>query len=88
MYARRLLVDYGITPDDYERMRREQNDLCKICKRPSEERKFNVDHDHKTGKVRGLLCAACNRGIGFLQDSADIALSAAKYLMDYEDRPT
>ena len=55
---------YGITLEDYNKF--DQN--CNICGALEEGRGFNmnVDHDHKTGKVRGLLCNSCNRGLGLL----------------------
>ncbi len=42
-----------------------------------------VDHDHKTGKTRGLLCSNCNRGLGLLKDSIQIVKNALKYLKDF-----
>jgi hypothetical protein len=52
---------YGLTIADYERMIVEQGGKCALCKRPPKTQKLNVDHNHKTGKVRKLLCSLCNR---------------------------
>ena len=74
---------YGITLADYERMFAEQGGVCGICKKfrvSKSHPRLNVDHDHKTGRVRGLLCWMCNRGIGLLGDSRERILSAAEYL--------
>jgi hypothetical protein len=56
--------------------------VCAICRQPERTpgRALAVDHDHATGEVRGLLCGNCNRGIGFLGDSAELLESAAGYL--------
>lgn len=56
-----------------------QDGKCAICLRP-ETTPLIIDHDHDSGRVRGLLCSACNRGIGMLQDSAEVVSSAASYL--------
>lgn len=53
---------YGLTPEDVERMICDQNSQCAICKKTSND--LNVDHDHKTGKVRGMLCGGCNALLG------------------------
>ena len=72
---------YGITIEDYDRRLKSQNGLCAICQTaPSKKRKLFVDHCHKTGKVRGLLCHNCNRALGMLKDSSKSAYRAAKYL--------
>jgi hypothetical protein len=57
---------YGITLDDYEKMLAKQEGRCAICRtdRPGGSGKFHVDHDHKTGTVRGLLCMRCNHTLG------------------------
>lgn len=75
---------YGIEIEDYERMLVEQNSCCKICGKHNSEfsKRLNVDHDHETGKVRGLLCIKCNRGIGLLQDSPVILQRALEYLLN------
>jgi len=76
--ARRQAVrrKYGIEQSDYDRMFEEQGGVCKICKRPqrarraakgADQRRLCIDHDHATGKVRGLLCDWCNTGLGFLE---------------------
>jgi hypothetical protein len=77
---------YGITVQDYDMMHMEQNGLCKICNNP-ESRVSNgktsrlaVDHCHNTGKVRGLLCWACNASLGRFKDSIEILESAISYL--------
>lgn len=78
-----LKKKYGITPDDYDRMLLAQGGVCAICNRPpSDPRgyKMHVDHDHVTGRVRGILCGACNKGIGALGDDASRLESAARYL--------
>jgi hypothetical protein len=74
---------YGITLADYDRRLEEQGGVCAICKeaRP-EERTLHVDHDHVTGKVRGLLCFRCNNAIGDLRDDVEFA----HRLLDYLDR--
>jgi len=67
---RRLKKDYGITVEQYNEMLAIQNYKCKICDVDITE-KPNLDHCHKTGKVRSMLCSNCNRGIGHLQDNPD-----------------
>ena len=73
---------YGITEEDEEQMRLDQGNACGICRQTFDEGSYraNVDHDHETGVVRGLLCSACNRGIGFLKDDPEACRSAALYL--------
>jgi uncharacterized protein YbaR (Trm112 family) len=72
---------YGITLEDYVEMFDSQNGVCAICfKECKTKNSLSVDHDHTTGKVRGLLCNACNRAIGMLGDSPEILRKAADYL--------
>lgn len=70
---------FGITRDDWEKMYASQQGACAICKRKG-DRKLCVDHCHTTGKIRGLLCNACNSGIGFLRDSIPSLKAAIAYL--------
>ena len=77
-----MLHRYGIDLEEFDRMLAEQGGVCAICGgglRHGRNR-FDIDHDHVTGKVRGLLCSDCNRGIGFLRDNPDILKRAAEYL--------
>ena len=53
----------GVTDEDYARMLDAQGGGCAICGNPPRSRRLHVDHDHRTGKVRGLLCFRCNRGL-------------------------
>ncbi len=73
---------YGITSKDYEEMLIAQEYRCAICMvdKCSTGRNFAVDHNHTTGKVRGLLCSLCNKGIGSLRDSRALLIKAANYL--------
>ncbi len=72
---------YGLTLEGYNRLSAAQNGLCKICNQPPRPRKrLVVDHDHKTGAVRGLLCNHCNSGIGFFRDNTAWLSSAITYL--------
>jgi len=78
---RHLLKKYGVTFADYSRMLAEQDGRCAICSRPEpNNRMFDVDHDHATGDVRGLLCTSCNRVLGHAGDSPDRLRAAADYL--------
>lgn len=78
---RRRLKTYGLTQNQYDEMLAAQGGLCAICKTPEPGRKtWAIDHCHDTGVVRGLLCLACNSGIGHLRDSAELLLSAAEYI--------
>lgn len=67
-----LRAKYGISVEEYDQMLRDQDSACAICMRselePGSPLKLVVDHDHETGKVRGLLCDFCNRALGVLGD--------------------
>lgn len=83
IYRRKNLRDkYGLTLEMWEEMAEAQDHKCAICGTHRDELKNNlaVDHNHTTGEVRGLLCYACNRGIGLLKDSAEVLNKAAAYL--------
>lgn len=77
---------YGLTPEEGARLLAEQNGECAICKesliggRHSEGDRAYVDHDHATGRVRGLLCIDCNTLIGFAKDNTEILKAACRYL--------
>jgi hypothetical protein len=59
----------------------EQNGCCAICKEPeSRDRELALDHCHDTGEIRGLLCSACNTGIGLFKDSPERLVAASEYL--------
>lgn len=68
---------YGMSVHDYAVMKTSQADVCKACGRPA---LLHVDHDHATGKVRGLLCFNCNAALGHVQDSISRLESLAAYL--------
>lgn len=69
---------YGIGVADVERMLEEQGGACLICDKPDPE---HVDHDHETGKVRGILCFNCNQGLGNFRDDVRSLTRAVGYLM-------
>ena len=71
---------YGITQDDFNNLVEAQDDLCGIC--GDELDKINIDHDHESGKVRGLLCTGCNTGLGHLGDNINGLEKALHYLKD------
>lgn len=75
---------YGISVEEYEALVFIQKGSCAICKRPCKTNKaLSVDHDHKTGKIRGLLCQACNSALGFMEDSIDNIENMIKYLKKF-----
>ncbi|MBN1183458.1 MAG: endonuclease VII domain-containing protein [Bacteroidales bacterium] len=73
---------YSITLEQYNKLYGEQNGCCKICGRHSSKFKngLAVDHNHRTGKIRGLLCNYCNRGLGKFSDSLEKLEKAVEYL--------
>jgi len=74
---------YNMTAEEFVRMFTEQDGKCKICGSKLGTillGKLNIDHDHKTGKVRGLLCRSCNMGLGSFKDNLILLRSAVKYL--------
>ena len=75
---------YGMTPEEYDEWFYKQGGQCAICGREDAGRKgskyFSIDHDHKTGKVRGLLCRHCNVGLGSFMDDPELLVSAIQYL--------
>ena len=78
------LKKYNLTPEEFTYMVMEQGGVCGICGLvPSA---LYVDHDHATGKVRGLLCQKCNSGIGFLGDSLEGLEKAIAYLKKLDSK--
>lgn len=71
---------YGITLDEYEAMQAAQDNVCAICGRPPRSRSLHVDHDHKTGLIRGLLCMPCNTQLLRRHITPDRLRAAADYL--------
>lgn len=72
---------FNMEPEAYSALLAEQGGACRICRRPpAQKRRLEVDHSHSTGKIRGLLCGNCNRGLGLFQDSPTILRLAADYL--------
>jgi predicted RNA-binding Zn-ribbon protein involved in translation (DUF1610 family) len=73
---------YGITLVEYDQMLHNQNNKCAICGNGDEveNRRLAIDHCHESGKVRGLLCGKCNRGLGLFYDNQELLESAIHYL--------
>lgn len=74
---------YGLTFEQYDAMLLEQNGACAICgkvEKHSSKGVLSIDHDHKSGKIRGLLCDTCNRGLGHFYDNVSLLHNAIKYL--------
>ncbi len=74
---RTLCYQYGITDLDYMQMEFNQDKRCAICK---DNKPLEIDHNHITGKVRGLLCTKCNTMLGMSEDSIERLQEAIKYL--------
>lgn len=84
--SRYLKCTYGLTLKEYNNILKSQGYRCGICRSNTNEREgfngtsFSVDHCHDSGKVRGLLCNQCNRGLGMLGDTVGDLKKALKYL--------
>lgn len=83
-----LLKTYQIDSLSYYRLLKQQNEVCAICgkkeiifdKRNNKFRSLAIDHNHKTGKIRGLLCSKCNRGLGLFDDNIQLLKNVIIYL--------
>jgi 5-methylcytosine-specific restriction endonuclease McrA len=77
----KLRRNYGLAPEAYGAMLVTQGGRCAICGNPPNDKSLAVDHAHdKSGQVRGLLCAACNTGLGGFRDNPDLLQKAIDYL--------
>lgn len=75
------LRKFGLTPAGFAALKQEQGGQCAICRaEPAPTRDLAVDHDHATGKVRGLLCSNCNTALGLFGDNPERLDAAREYL--------
>ncbi len=84
-WIRRMTAKHGITIEDYKAMLGMQHNRCALCRSPNPGgspriTRFSIDHDHKTGLVRGLLCTPCNQMLGLAQDGVALLEDAILYL--------
>ena len=89
--ARALRDSFDISVEQFTEMLEKQNGVCAICGSPETHERngkvkaLAVDHNHETGKIRGLLCSDCNTGIGKLKDSPTVLRAAAQYIETYSE---
>lgn len=77
--------EYGVTEEQYNKLLNEQGGCCAICGQQEKSIKkvsLAVDHNHRSGKIRGLLCDTCNRGLGFFKDDPALLFKAIGYLAE------
>lgn len=78
------LKQYGISAEEHKGMIEKAGGACEICNlKLSDPLRLNIDHNHKTGKVRGILCGRCNSGIGQFLDNENRLINAIKYLRSH-----
>ena len=73
---------YKTTQEEYDRMFMKQGGMCAVCGSPPTRKHLDIDHCHATGKVRKLLCNACNKALGLLNDDLDRVTKLADYLAE------
>jgi hypothetical protein len=88
----KLETHFGITEQQFDQMLQDQGGCCAICGKGPEEanghrhkHRLCVDHDHKTGVVRGLLCTTCNSGLGCYRDDPELMANAIEYLLKQKE---
>ena len=83
----KLKTRYGMNSEDYDFLYEKQKGYCAICETHQSDlkRSLCIDHNHETGKVRGLLCDDCNRGLGCFDDNVAMINSAIDYLRNEEN---
>lgn len=78
---RHYFKEYKITEDEKNIILKSQNDKCPICETsPGNPKNWHLDHCHKTGKIRGILCSRCNQGLGLFKDNVESLRKAIEYL--------
>lgn len=82
----KLKTNYGMSLEEYAAKLAEQGDVCIICLRPKGKKRLCVDHNHKTRKLRSLLCDRCNRGLGYFDEQSATLRRAVDYLDYWEWR--
>lgn len=87
---RRRQRRFGLQIGKYDALLDKQNNMCAICNKPEilqcsdgTIQALQADHDHKTNKIRGLLCSRCNRGLGHFKDDPNLIKTALDYLLSY-----
>ena len=82
--ALRQLKKYGLDEEGYQKLLHRQGGVCAICQGPPNGKghRYHVDHDHRTGRVRGLLCSRCNTMIGHALENPDILRAGATYVAE------
>lgn len=71
---------YRMSLEDYDRLLAKQDGCCAICAASLDGGRTHVDHDHRSGVVRGILCMACNIGLGHFRDNLNFVTQALAYL--------
>jgi Recombination endonuclease VII len=90
-YRRRELKRrFGISLEEFDDILSQQGGVCALCQGPPRGRwkRFVVDHDHQTGRIRALLCLWCNSALGFAQDSPELLRSMAEYVKQHQPPPS
>lgn len=82
----RLKTTFGITQEDYNTLLACQGGVCLMCERPPADRPLEIDHNHETGAIRGLLCRFCNLVLGNAFDSPETLEAGARYLRSQSPR--
>lgn len=80
IYRRSRYAKLGVTIEQYDELLKTQRGRCAACGDEPKKTLLAVDHDHKTGAIRGLLCPPCNTGLGYFRDSPERLRAAADYL--------
>lgn len=83
----RLRKNYNLSLAEYDEMLQKQDGKCATCQLHFSvfKRALAVDHDHSSGKIRGLLCGSCNSSLGLLKENFDTVLRLAKYIQTHKD---
>jgi hypothetical protein len=79
-----LVWKFGITKEQYDIMLQEHQEGCAVCRQPCQTgRQLGVDHNHKTGMNRGLLCYKCNLALGYLNEDENLIWNLLEYMKKY-----
>lgn len=77
------LKKFGLSIEAFAQLAVQQEGKCALCGTIPQNRNLDVDHSHKTGKVRALLCNSCNRGLGHFKENIEVLTKAINYLREY-----